>query len=245
MAILGPADFKRDPWWPTGLQGRVAPGVLHTEGADILAIGVYLSCDSRELREQQMRSIAERIAAADLPTIVRLLHGQACRCPAGLHRHRHLRSHGGGGHLRGHGAATLPSCGTFPKLTPPIDWEVKWAEVYEAKTTEWDRALHEGDVGEAWRTWSDVVEESTGLEKQLCRRHLGTVLSQQERVWRRPDGSRQPVIARRLLRIQRRLHALQEQLDRGQPGGSGPWPLGRHDAVGGGSPHPGEAREDP
>lgn len=71
VATLGPDDVKRDPWdWPVGLKGRVASGILHTEGAEILVIGACLSCDSRELCEQQKRTITERIAAADLPSIV-------------------------------------------------------------------------------------------------------------------------------------------------------------------------------
>lgn len=71
VAILGPADLKRDPWeWPADLQGRVASGIMHAEGADVLIVGVYLSCESQDAREQQMRYIAERVAAADMPAIV-------------------------------------------------------------------------------------------------------------------------------------------------------------------------------
>lgn len=104
----------------------------------------------------------------------------------------------------------------FPKLTPPTDWDRKWAEVWETKEAEWGHSISAGNTEEAWRVWSDALEESTGLDKRLCRRHLGTVLTQQERVWRGPEGSRQPVAVRRLLRIQRRLHELQEQLECGR-----------------------------
>lgn len=45
----------------------------------------------------------------------------------------------------------------FPRLTAPPDWDEKWAEIWEAKKEDWDRALHEGSVEEAWRTWSDAI----------------------------------------------------------------------------------------